>query len=267
MHILDWTLAFLPVPLVFLIAIFAKRHVKSVADFMSGNRSAGRYLLAIASGELQAGAVMFVASFEVFSRAGFTLTWWSWLSVPVWIFLGISGFVSFRYRETRAMTLAQFFEIRYSKNFRLLTGILGFLAGVCNFGIIPAVGARCVAYFLGFPETVAVGAFTMPTYIPLMALFLAISLVVVLSGGVVTLMITNCVEGIISQLAYLVIIFALLYIFSWSQISEVLGNRPSGQSLLNPFDSGSIKDFNIWYVLMGMFLNAYGTMAWQNAGA
>ncbi|MFA7344188.1 MAG: hypothetical protein WC003_07800 [Terrimicrobiaceae bacterium] len=267
MRTFDWILTLLPFVLVFVIAICAKRYVKSVADFMSGNRSAGRYLLAIAGGELQAGAVVFVASFEVISRAGFTLGWWGWLSVPVWIFLGISGFVTFRYRETRAMTLAQFFEIRYSKSFRTLTGVLGFVAGICNFGIIPAVGARCVAYFLGFPETVVVGGFTVPTYIPLMALFLAIALVVVLSGGVITLMITNCIEGIISQLAYLVIIFALLCIFSWSQISDVLGNRPPGQSFLNPFDSGSIKDFNIWYVLMGMFLNAYGTMAWQNAGA
>jgi len=40
------------------------------------------------------------------------------------------------------MTLAQFFEVRYSKAFRLFTGGLAFLAGIANFGIIPAVGAR-----------------------------------------------------------------------------------------------------------------------------
>ena len=267
MHTIDWALTVLPLALVLIIAVCAKGYVKSVADFMSGNRSAGRYLLAIAGGELQAGAVMFVAGFEVITHSGFTLTWWTWLSVPVWIFLGISGFVSFRYRETRAMTLAQFFEIRYSKSFRLLTGALGFIAGVCNFGIIPAVGARCMVYFLGFPERVAIGTFAAPTYIPLMALFLSISLIVVLSGGVVSLMITNCIEGIISQIAYLVIIIALLSIFNWSQISAALGNQSSGHSLLNPFDSGGIKDFNIWYILIGIFVNTYGTMAWQNAGA
>ena len=267
MHALDWTICFLPLLLIFAIAAYSKRYVKSVADFMSGNRSAGRYLLAIAGGELQAGAVMFVASFEVISRAGFTLGWWSWLSGPVFIILGISGFVTFRYRETRAMTLAQFFEIRYSKSFRTLTGILGFFAGVCNFGIIPAVGARCVAYFLGLPETFALWGFTVYTYIPLMAFFLSISLVVVLSGGVITLMITNCIEGIISQVAYLAIIAALLWMFHWSQIVEVLGNRPPHESFLNPFDSRGLKDFNIWYVVMSMFLNTYGTMAWQNAGA
>ena len=154
MHALDWTICFLPLLLIFVIAAYSKRYVKSVADFMSGNRSAGRYLLAIAGGELQAGAVVFVASFEVISRAGFTLAWWSWLSVPVGIFLSISGFVGFRYRETRAMTLAQFFEIRYSKNFRLLTGVLGFLAGVCRqwearAEAATALGVRVVKLRLG----------------------------------------------------------------------------------------------------------------------
>lgn len=79
--------------------------------------------------------------------------WWSWIQFPVWFLVVISGFVIYRYRETRAMTLAQFFEIRYSRSFRVFTGILGFGAGIVNFGIIPVVGARFIAYFLGFPAT------------------------------------------------------------------------------------------------------------------
>ncbi len=37
-----------------------------------------------------------------------------------------------------------------------------------------------------------------------------------------------------------------------------------GQSLVNPFDSSHNKDFNFWYVVMGLFAGVYGTMAWQN---
>ena len=47
MQLLDWILALLPVVLVLGIAVCAKRHMKSVADFLSGSRSAGRYLLAM----------------------------------------------------------------------------------------------------------------------------------------------------------------------------------------------------------------------------
>jgi SSS family solute:Na+ symporter len=189
------------------------------------------------------------------------------VGVPIGLIVAISGFVIYRYRETRAMTLAQFFELRYSKRFRVFTGVLGFVAGIVNFGIIPAVGARCMVYFLGLPATLTVGSLSLPTYIPLMAVFLSITLFLTLSGGLVTVMVTDCVEGILSQIFYLVIIASLLLIFSWAQISEVLGNRPAGESLLNPFDAGKIADFNLWYVLMSIFIAVYGTMAWQNASA
>ena len=143
---LDWTIAILPVLLAFAVGFYCKRYVRGVADFTSGGRMAGRYLLAIAGGELQAGAVVFVALFESISQTGFSLGWWGWLAMPIGLIIGISGFVLYRYRETRAMTLAQFFELRYTKRFRLFTGFLGFFgffAGILNFGIIPAVGARC----------------------------------------------------------------------------------------------------------------------------
>ena len=267
MQLLDWILLGLPLLIVIGIGVYTQRYMKSVADFMSGGRLAGPYLLAVAKGHLQAGAVVFVAMFEVISRAGYTVDYWGLIGVPVSLIVVISGFVIYRYRETRAMTLAQFFELRYTKRFRVFTGILGFVAGIVNFGIIPAVGARCMVYFLGIPQSITAFTFSCPTYILLMALFLSISLFMTLSGGIITVMVTDCIEGIMSQMFYLVIIAALLLTFSWTQISEVLGNRPAGQSMLNPFDSGAIKDFNIWYVVMGVFVSVYGTMAWQNASA
>ncbi|WP_093284214.1 sodium:proline symporter [Verrucomicrobium sp. GAS474] len=265
MSTLDWIITFAPVLLVLAVGLYCRRHVRSVADFMSGGRLADRYLLSIAQGELQAGAVMFVAGFEVISHAGFVLGWWAWIAWPISFAVGISGFVNYRFRETRAMTLAQFFELRYSKSFRLFTGFLGFFAGILNFGIIPAVGARCLAYFLGFPEHVALFGTAVPTYVLLMGLFLSMALFVALTGGLVTVMIINCLEGMISQLFYLIIIAALLTLFDWSQIIAVLERQPPAHSFLNPFDAGGIKDFNVGYVFMGLVVSVYGTMAWQNA--
>ena len=265
MHFLDWLLIALPFCIVIAVGIIARRQMKSVADFANGGRVAGPYLLAVAGGELQAGAVVFVASFELTAQAGFTLGWWHWIYVPISILVAITGFVTYRFRETRALTLAQFFELRYSKSFRVFTGLLGFFAGLVNFGIIPAVGARCMVYFIGLPPQMELFGWQVPTYIPLMALFLGIALFMATSGGYLSVMITDCVEGILSQIFYLVIIAALLCMFSWSQIIEVLQNRPPGQSMLNPFDTKNNADFNLYYILMTIFVGVYGTMAWQNA--
>lgn len=268
MHLLDWLAICIPLALALGIGLYTHRHLASVADFMSGSRLAGRYLLAVARGELWAGAVMFVAAFEVISKSGFVVAgWWTWVQVPALLIVAVSGFVVYRYRETRALTLAQFFELRYSRGFRLFAGSLGFVAGIINFGFTPAIGARALVYFLGLPPLVQVGGFTLPTYVPLMALFLAITLSLALSGGLITVMVTDCIEGIMSQLFYIVIIVALLVLFSWSQINDVLVARPAGQSWLNPVDTAQMRDFNAAYMLMNIFVGVYGTMAWQNASA
>ena len=267
MHLLDWLVIILPLAIILTIGLVAHRYMKSVAHFVSGGRVGGRYLLAVAKGEMQAGAVVFVAMWEVFAQSGFIPSWWGWITGPVGLIIGIFGFVIYRFRETRAMTLAQFFEMRYSRNFRSFAGILGFVAGAINFGIIPAVGARFMVYFLGLPPEIVVGAWTLPTYIPLMGIFLTICLTMTISGGLITLMITNCIEGIFSQIMYLVIIIGVLCVVSWPEMSSVLGSRPAGYSMVNPFDAWQVQDFNLWYVLMGVFLATYGTMAWQNSGA
>ena len=267
MHVLDWLIIALPLLLVLTIGIYTQRHMKSVAHFVSGGRVGGRYLLAVAKGEMQAGAVVFVASWEVFAHAGFVPSWWGWITGPVGLIVAIFGFVIYRFRETRAMTLAQFFEMRYSRNFRFFTGMLGFVAGIINFGIIPAVGARFMVYFLQLPPEIVIGSWILPTYVPLMGLFITISLALTISGGLVTLMVTDCIEGIISQLFYIAIIVGVLCVVSWSEMATVLGTRPSGTSAVNPFDAWKVQDFNLWYVLMGVFLGTYGTMAWQNSSA
>ncbi|HEY9249507.1 MAG TPA: sodium:proline symporter, partial [Rariglobus sp.] len=267
MHLLDWLVIAVPLIIIVTIGIITQRQMKSVAHFVSGGRVGGRYLLAVAKGEMQAGAVVFVAAWEVFAQSGFVPTWWGWITGPTALVVAIFGFVIYRFRETKAMTLAQFFEMRYSRNFRLFTGILGFVAGVINFGIIPAVGARFMVYFLQLPPEIAVGAWALPTYIPLMAVFLAISLTLTISGGLITLMVTDCIEGIFSQLMYVVIIIGVLCVVSWSEMASVLGSRPAGYSAVNPFDAWKVQDFNLWFVLMGVVLGPYGTMAWQNSSA
>jgi SSS family solute:Na+ symporter len=266
MQWIDWVLMVAPLLLVLGMGIYTQRYVKGVADFMSGGRLAGRYLLAVAGGEMGAAAVVFVANLEMMGKSGFALWWWGWLLAPIGLVFSLFGFVTYRFRQTRAMTLAQYFELRYSRSFRIFTGVLGFGAGLVNYGIIPAVEGRFFVYFLQLPTHTSILSFMVPTYVLLTALFLAITLCFSLLGGQITIMVTDCLEGMISHGMFLIVIAGLLLTFSWSQISHTLADRPPGESYLNPFDCQKVSDFNFWFSLMALFTGLYGTMAWQNAG-
>src|SRR5436305_6706954 len=116
MQPIDWLLVALPLGAILALAIYTRRYVKSVADFLAGGRCAGRYLIANAFGESAAGVANTMSKFEIVLVSGFTVTFWNSLSTPIILLVAVSGFVVYRYRETRALTLAQFFEMRYSRN-------------------------------------------------------------------------------------------------------------------------------------------------------
>ena len=123
---IDWFIVGIPLLVVSIVAFRTQKYMKSVAGFMAGGRLGGRYLVCNARGEMAMAAAGVVAILEMFYEAGFTITWWQLMTVPLSLFISLSGYIIYRYRETRAMTLAQFFEIRYSKKFRVFAGFLGF---------------------------------------------------------------------------------------------------------------------------------------------
>jgi SSS family solute:Na+ symporter len=235
---IDWMIVLVPLVAVAFIAFRMQKYSSGVAEFMAGGRLAGRYLVCNARGEMGMAVVSTVAMFELFYEAGFTISWWQKLTVPLGLFVALTGYVIYRYRETRAMTLAQFFEIRYSKSFRLFAGMLVFASGLLNYGIFPAVSSRFFVYFCGLPQDLNI-------------------------AGIVTIPI----EGMLSLIMLMIVLTALMIIFDWSQIQQALSQAPPGKSMLNPFDIGSAKDFNIWYVLIGMMGSVYGVMAWQGSHA
>jgi len=262
----DWMIVVIPLLCVGGVIAHAQRYSRSVADFMAAGRCAGRYLLANARGEAGATVATAVAIFELTTNSGFTLSWWSYIGAPVGLIISVTGFVIYRYRETRVLTLAQFFEIRYTRRFRLFMGGLASLAGVLNYGVFPAIGAKFFVYFLGLPQTVALLSVEWPTWILIAAAYLSCALFLVLSGGQISLMLGDFFAGIFSQVCYVIIAITVLCLFSWSQISAVLADAPDGRSMLNPFDTHAAADFNLWFVLIQLATAIYGTMAWQNSG-
>ncbi|MBI5382620.1 MAG: sodium:proline symporter [Opitutae bacterium] len=263
MHWIDWLIVLLPAAIVLGIAIRSVRYLRGVSDFLAGGRSAGRYLVANAYGEAGMGAITVVGLFEIYHQSGFVFGWWNTLYTLAMLLIALTGFCIYRYRETRAMTLAQFFEIRYSRRFRIFAGFLCAVSGILNYAIFPAVGARFFVYYCGFPHELHWAGLTIPTFIPVMACLMTFAASFTIIGGQLTAMITDCFEGLLSGAMYIVIVVTLLWLVPWTKISEVMSVAPAGQSLLNPYDSGAISDFNLWYVLINVFATVYSRLAWQ----
>lgn len=264
---LDWSIV-LAIFLLMLAPIFVSRsHITSVADFLSAGRSAGRYLIAVSSGAAAIGSITIVANFEMNLVAGFSLAWWGMTMGVIVLLATASGWVIYRYRQTRCMTLAQFFELRYSRRFRIFTGMIAFFAGIVNMGIFPAVEARFFLYFCGFPPTVHFLGLSISTFALIMAILLSISLWFVFSGGQVAVLLIDFIQGSFMNIAMLVIVLFFVFTMDWGVIEQALSSAPTDASLINPFHTSQVRDFNFWYFLIGVFGYLYGAMSWQGIQA
>ncbi len=252
---------------VFLLLVGSRvgRYSKGVSGFLAANRCAGRYLLTLADGIAAVSALAFIGTFQQYYEAGFPADWWGCMTAPVSLALTLTGFIIYRFRETRALTIAQFYEMRYSRRFRIFAGFLAWFAGVINYGIFPSVMATFVIHFCGIPQyTLAAGPFEFNVTLgATMFLMLAVAVTITLRGGQLAIMVTDFFQAQYVNIVFLVLMGVLLWRFGWTDIIATLQKAPEGRSMLNPFKQGEIPDFNVGFFLIGAFNIVYTYMAWQ----
>ena len=260
---LDWAIIFILLAVLVASALYARSYTTSVADFLSARRCAGRYLITVSMGATGVGAMSIMAVFEMYYNGGFPARWWEQILGPVVTIVTISGWIVYRFRQTRALTMAQFFEMRYSKRFRLFAGMLSFISGVMGFAIAPAVAGRFFMYYCGLPESFQLLGVNIQLFPVLMLIFLGLSLFFTFVGGQITIMVADFIQGLFTNSVILIILFYVLYRFGWTTIMEGISYAPEGESMVHPFKTTNVKDFNIWFFLIWAFAFIYTRMSWQ----
>jgi len=264
---LDWAITAAVLAGIIALGLFTRRYMQSVADFLAAGRSAGRYLITLSYGVANIGAITVLAFFEQNYEAGATLMWWEALLQMALLVAMLSGWVIYRFRSTRALTLAEFFERRYGRNFRVFAGGMAFVAGVLNFAIFPLVGSKFFVFFCGLPPNLAVLGTVIPTYIPVMILLLGVAIWFVFTGGQVSVLATDFAQGVFANVVFVVISIFLLVAVGWNDIQSALSAVEPGHSRINPFDTASIKHFGIMFFVISLIEMPYGQMSWQGEQA
>jgi SSS family solute:Na+ symporter len=267
MTALDWAIVLAVLGATVVGVLIARGYMRSVADFLAANRTAGRYVLSLSQGLAGVGAITIVGLLEMNYVAGFSMVWWGFTMNVVVLIITVSGWVIYRFRQTRALTLAEFFERRYSRSFRVFAGLVAFFSGLVNFGIFPAVGARFFIYYCGLPTHLALGGLELPTFPLTMIVLLAVALFFVFVGGQISVILTDFLQGLFVNVVFVLISVYLLLVVDWNQIFAELAQAPENASLVNPFKTSHVEDFNFGYFLIGVIGVIYVTMSWQGTQA
>ena len=297
LSVIDWLIVAITLGSMIYSVNMTKGLMKSVTDFLSAGRTAGRYLISVSSGVAGLGAISIIMFLEMGYVAGFSLSWWGLSQGIIILAITMSGWVIYRFRSTRCLTLAQFFEKRYSRKFRIFAGIVAFVAGIINFGIFPAVGAQFFINFCELPDSF-IG---IPMYPLVMFVLLSIALYFVYTGGQIAIIIADFFQGVFVTIVLFIVTIYLFFTIGWEQVSESLEKTPiklaqkeiqnleiepsfqdlpelekyervseinekyENSSRINPFKTSQVEDFNFWYYLIGIIGVMYGTLGWQGS--
>ena len=263
MTLIDWLIPAALFAVLVFAALRTRKYSDSVSGFLAANRCAGRYLVCVAYNMAQVGIITLVWYFQQYYDTGFTSIWWGLVENPLMIVIALTGWVAYRFRETRALTLAQFLEIRYSRGFRVFCGLIAFIAGVLNYAVFPAVSARFFIWICGLPPSFPVLGNEIDTFAFLMVLLLSTAIFFVFLGGQIAVMVTDFLQGVFCNITFLVIILYLLVKFSWGEIGETMLAAPAGKSMIDPLGIGAESQFNAYYWLISAFILFYTMRAWQ----
>lgn len=263
----DWLIVIVPVTFVLWIGLYSRKYIRGVADFLAAGRICGRYVISVGDIANALSIVGLVAYVEVNYKTGFALAFWQNLTVPLVFVMSLFGFCVYRFRETKAMSLGQFLEMRYNRPFRIFAASLRSICEMlCNM-IMPAVAARFFIYFLDIPHSFSIFGVTVPTFMVVVVICLTLAISIICMGGTLALVITDAIQGMFCFPLITVFVIFIFYKFSWSQeIVPVMMDRVAGESFLNPYDLSELRDFNLFFVVVVVFTTVLHRCSWIGAG-
>lgn len=269
---IDWCITIIPMAALIWMAFYSRRYARGVVDYLAAGRIAGRYVISV--GDLTAGlsVITLVAGCEQNYQTGFAVGFWGAITAPVGVFIALTGYCMYRWRETRCLSMGQFLEMRYgSKFFRVFCATLRTIAEMVTNAIGPAIATNFFIYYLGLPHKIMICGVNLPCYAIIVALCLILALLFILPGGRISLLITDCVQGLLCYPVFVVIVGYIILNFSWTyDIAPVMWNRVPGQSFMNPYDVSELRDFNIFALIVslcGSVLNRAGWIGNDTSGA
>ncbi len=263
MYWLDWVIVVVPVLFVLSMAAYSRRYVRGVADFLAAGRVAGRYVICVGDMEAGLSVITLIGLCEREFQCGMAVGFWGKLVVPISIFISLTGYCVYRYRQTKCLSLGQFLELRYNRPLRIIAASIRTIAEMITNAIGPAVAARFFIYIMGAPLSFHFMGLEISTYAAVMTLVLSMALFVIWTGGRVSLLISDAIQGLMSYPIFVIFIVFVLSEMSWTQdIAPVMLDRATGESFLNPMDIGNLRDFNLFALIVGIMGTILNRAAW-----
>ena len=247
---IDWVIVAGYLALSMVVGIIGKRYIGNVSHYLVAGRELGIYVGIATLAATEIGTITYMYNGELGYKYGFAAFAAALVSGLVMIIVGRTGFVISRFRALKLMTVPEYFEVKYSRGLRIVTGLLVALGGIHNMGVFLKIEGEFLTIVSGINVRYLVAVMTV---------ILLLELVYTVLGGMVSVVITDFIQYVLLSVATILVSVYAVYYAGWGRIVEKV-TQTMGQAGFDPLVNPKFGlTFIIWQVLLWFSLHT----CWQ----
>ncbi len=239
------------------VGLLVKRHVRDMATYIGAGRAVGTKLGIAAMAGTEMGLITVMYSAQKGFVGGFAAFHIAVASGLVTLVVGLTGFMVYRLREMRVLTIPEFYERRFGRKTRILGGVMLALGGILNMGLFLKVGSMFIVGVTGMAADG--GALKLVMFV-----LLTLVLVYTVLGGMISVVITDYIQFVILSAGVLLTTGFAVHHLGWNNIFETVAAE-MGSKGFNPFESEG--EFGVDYAAWMCFLGLVGCAIWPTSVA
>jgi len=193
---LDWGIVAVYVGATIAAGLYGRKFVGGISDFLVAGRELGTFIGIATLAATEIGTITFMYYAELGYKTGYASFVNGLIAGLVMIFIGRTGFIVKQMRALNLMTVPEFFEAKFSRKLRVLTGILVAVGGILNMGVFLKVEGTFLAIISGI---------SLDHIKAVMTGILLLELVYTVLGGMVSIVITDFIQFVALSLGTILI--------------------------------------------------------------
>ncbi len=229
--LIDWLIVIGYVSISIFIGLFARRFISGVADYVVAGRHLGTALSVATMTGTEMGLITVMYSAQKGFTGGFASFHIAVIACIVTFLVGLTGFIVVPLRRTKAMTIPEYYEMRFGRPARILGGILLAFGGILNMGLFLKVGSQFIIGVTGIDPSGGLLVVVMTTLIALVLFYTIL-------GGMVSVVLADYVQFTVLSMGLLLVVFLILNTYGWSEMVEIV-KQHKGPSGFDPTIKGS----------------------------
>jgi SSS family solute:Na+ symporter len=244
---IDWIIVMVYICIPVVIGIIVRKYVRQLSDFIVAGRSL-KLFVAIAT---LTGTELGLS--ELGFRNGFSAFHVGIIETACILAIGLTGFIVYKLRELRIMTIPEFYEKRFGRKVRIIGGFLLATGGILNMGLFLQAGARFMMGVTGYNNPAGLKIF--------MSVMLIMVLIYTVLGGMVSVVLNDFLQFFVLSIGMLIGSYFAISKIGWSNLFKAPAAADQA-SWFNPVAEGS--EFGTIYVIFMVVLTFSAGALWQS---